>query len=175
MSAHLERNPGLPLDLDWVNKSRVNLPRREKTSRHVKNTPLDQEAMAGSLASSSSNLHRSDHSVRRWYGDKRGETLFQGTEPGKRGLAWEYGYERQGDHLWGCLCLLVSCRGRRRNTQTPRLEDSGCFGGCGISSWWVVYLYGRGDSGERNSFCLETCQHSLPCLCVDVFVAEGVG
>ena len=42
MSAHLERNPGLPLDLDWVNKSRVNLPavRRRadtlKTRRSIK-------------------------------------------------------------------------------------------------------------------------------------------
>jgi len=42
MSSHLDRNPGVPLDLEWVNRTRVNLPavkRRAdtlKTRRSVK-------------------------------------------------------------------------------------------------------------------------------------------
>ena len=61
MSPIQERNPGTPIDLDWVMDARVNRSAVERRAATLTGRRTVQEGLAGCLAAAGHYLYRSHH------------------------------------------------------------------------------------------------------------------
>ena len=64
MNGEFQRNAGIPLDLEWVESARVNLPATERRAATHKARRSIKKRMAGRMAAASGDVHRLDHSGR---------------------------------------------------------------------------------------------------------------
>ena len=78
------RNPGIPLDLDWVRDVRVNRSAVERRAATLRHPPHGQEGVAGGLAAPRHHPDGPDHALGRRHARPRAPALRQGAPAGAR-------------------------------------------------------------------------------------------
>ena len=100
-----QRNPGVPLDLSWLDGLRVNQSAVEPASQHARHAPRGQEGRAGGLAAQGHHLHRPDHAQWRRHRRPRRTPVRQGTPSDSRRPARTRSACRRSSITTGAVCV----------------------------------------------------------------------
>ena len=117
------RNPGMPLELDWVEEVRVNRSAVERRAATLRDPPHGQEGMAGRLAAARHHADGPHHARGRRHAGQGAPAVRQGAPAGARTTCWRRWARASSPSGSAAVCVYHALR-RDRGARRSRARAS---------------------------------------------------